>query len=120
MAWVIESYISPSKAKKFENRHIREFRSLLVNLRIVNGMLDTRKSLNEILATLPFLRSEGGGIYRIGQTFVISAKESRLYVSFDFNRKKILLLNIGIKETQSRDLTESRKRLKTYISGENR
>ena len=55
-----------------------------------------------------FFRSEGEGVFRIGQTGVRSAKESRLYVYPDEQSQTMYVLTIGIKEQQAKDIAEAK------------
>jgi putative component of toxin-antitoxin plasmid stabilization module len=51
-----------------------------------------------------FFRSEGEGVFRIGQTGVESAKESRLYIYPDQKNQIMYILGIGTKDHQSEDI----------------
>lgn len=51
-----------------------------------------------------FFRSEGKGVYRIGQTAVPSGREIRLYVAPDFSTRTLYLLAFGTKNTQPKDI----------------
>jgi len=53
---------------------------------------------------LGFFRSEGQNIYRIGQTGVKHALETRLYVHIDEARRCVRVLTIGAKSGQSEDI----------------
>jgi hypothetical protein len=61
---------------------------------------------------LSFFRSEREGLYRIGQTNVPGAKESRQYIYPDDENKVIYLLDIGTKETQRSDIASARKTIR--------
>ncbi|WP_139457698.1 hypothetical protein [Chlorobaculum thiosulfatiphilum] len=61
---------------------------------------------------LSFFRSEREGLYRIGQTKVPGAKESRLYLYPDEAGMMIYLLNIGTKESQRDDIASARKTIR--------
>jgi putative component of toxin-antitoxin plasmid stabilization module len=59
-----------------------------------------------------FLEPEGAGVYRIAQSGVPSAKESRLYVYFDTGSCVVFVLGIGTKETQDADIREAKALVK--------
>jgi hypothetical protein len=65
-----------------------------------------------------FFRSEGEGVFRVGQTGVGSAKESRLYVVLEQKEKKVFIVGIGTKETQPADINAAREMAKTIRIGE--
>lgn len=58
-----------------------------------------------------FFRSEGGGLYRIGQTGVPAARETRLYVYPDEVTHAMHVLGIGDKHSQSRDIRRAKHAL---------
>ena len=68
-----------------------------------------------------FFRSEGDGVFRIGQAGVFrigqagvsSAREMRLYVTFVFIARVTYILAIGTKNTQPRDIADARRIAKT-------
>ena len=60
-----------------------------------------------------FFRSEGDGVFRIGQAGVSSAREMRLYVTFVFIARVTYILAIGTKNTQPRDIADARRIAKT-------
>jgi putative component of toxin-antitoxin plasmid stabilization module len=106
--WLIETaYASPGRFKRFAGKHPREYESLFVNLeRIVRLLRGGNKPGG---FRVGFFRSEGEGVYRIGQTGVESAKESRLYVYPDEEDRVMYTLNIGDKDSQTEDINESKR-----------
>ena len=56
-----------------------------------------------------FFRRESGDIWRIGQTGVPSAKETRLYILVLVLPKAIHVLTIGDKDTQQADLAKCKQ-----------
>ena len=56
-----------------------------------------------------YLRSEGGGVFRIGQTGVPHAHETRLYIYVVEADKTIYLLNMGDKGSQQEDLKNAKE-----------
>ena len=59
---------------------------------------------------LDFFRSEGKGLYRIGQRK--GDHETRLYVYPDQENEIIYILSIGDKNTQQRDINECKKKIR--------
>jgi hypothetical protein len=86
-----------------------EYRSCFSNLNKVIGLLNDGNILGSF--QLGFMRSEGGGLLRIGQTGLAAAKESRLYVYFVQEGRTVYVLGIGTKETQQDDIRASRKQI---------
>jgi putative component of toxin-antitoxin plasmid stabilization module len=106
--WPIETaYASPGRFKRFAGRHPREYESLFVNLERIVRLLRGGNKLGGF--RVGFFRPEGEGVYRIGQTGVESARESRLYVYLDEEHRVIYTLNIGDKDSQSEDINESKR-----------
>ncbi|MDT8389835.1 MAG: hypothetical protein RRC34_04925 [Lentisphaeria bacterium] len=101
--WTI-SYDRASKASfaKYNQKHPRETASVFSNLARVIDYLQSGRPIEP--PPFGFLRSEGKGLYRIGQTGVKSAKETRLYIFFAVIEKVIHVLGIGDKGSQKRDI----------------
>jgi putative component of toxin-antitoxin plasmid stabilization module len=106
--WQINvDYAPQSRFKKFEKKHEREFDSVFANLVRLCGILDLGHAIGSF--NVGFLRSEGDGVYRIGQTGVQGAKETRLYIYPKERSREIYVLGIGTKETQDTDIREAKK-----------
>lgn len=86
-------------------RYPAEVASCINNLGNVLVALSQGTPVNAV--PFSFFRPEGGGVFRIGQTGVPSAREMRLYVTFVFVRGVAYVLSIGTKNTQSRDIADS-------------
>ncbi len=113
--WQIDTnYANPGKFKKFSGAHCREFASLNANLDKIMRILKGGQKVGGFRVN--FFRSEGGDVYRIGQIGVPSAKESRLYVHPDEQNRVMYVLNIGDKDTQPRDVNESKDMVKAIRS----
>lgn len=104
---------SKSRFKKFAKNHPRENQSLFKNLDMLLGFLDLGRRINTF--KIGFFRSEGKGVYRIGQTNLASAKESRLFIYPDEETKIIYVLSIGTKETEKKDIVESHKIVEKFL-----
>ena len=105
--WPIENaYAKAAKFKKFAAQYPREYGSLFANLDRVLGILREGRKFGSF--QIGFFRPEGEGVFRIGQTGVPSAKESRLYVYPSEKNHTMYVLNIGTKDGQSGDIIEAK------------
>lgn len=108
--------LDKSHFKKFEKQYPREWCSMFANLSKLLTYIKAGLSVNQLASQISFFRSEGKGLYRVGQSGGIeSAKESRLYVAFDESRHVVHVLRVGTKETQTRDINEAKKMMKKLI-----
>ena len=106
--WQIENtYASPGKFKRFSGKHPCEFDSLFANLEKIMRLLRSGNKIGGF--RVGFFRSEGEGVYRIGQTGVVSAKESRLYVYPDEQNYVMHVLTVGDKDSQQSDINDSKQ-----------
>jgi hypothetical protein len=103
-------FASRSQFKKFNRNHPAEYASCFTNLGILTRVLNAGHKVGGF--DLGFFRSEGGGLYRIGQSGVVAAKETRLYVYPDEEAKLIYVLGIGTKETQQNDIKSAKKQIR--------
>ncbi len=106
------SLASRSAFSKFEKNHSREYASCFNNLNKIIELLEDGHTVIKLERNPSFFRSEGKGVYRIAQTGVVSAKETRLYVYPVESEKIIYVLGIGTKEGQNSDLNEAHKAVK--------
>lgn len=97
-----DDHATRSKFKKFNKAHPKEFVSLFANLDTIQRYLNL--GLNISTFKLGFFRSEGDGVYRISQTSIPSAHESRLYVYLCAQDRTIYILGIGDKPSQKADI----------------
>ena len=115
--WELDSsFASRSRFKKFNKQHPEEYASCFANLNKIKGILESGHCVNNF--KVGFFRAEGSGLYRIGQTGIPSAKESRLYISIDEAERKIYILGIGTKETQQKDIIDAKKQIQKMKSNE--
>lgn len=95
--------ISPAASAavaKYHKQHPRETESVLNNLKRLIARLNTGATPETV--KFGFLRSEGGGLIRIGQTGIKNPCETRLYI---VTRSRIVhVLGIGDKKSQQRDI----------------
>lgn len=107
--WQIDTahLVNRHQAKTLARRYPAEVASCMKNLEKVVDELESGTSVSRI----PFscFRSEGDGVFRIGQTGVASAREMRLYITFAFIAHVVYILAIGTKNTQPRDIADARR-----------
>ena len=109
--WIVDAeYATKSQFKKFYKKHPAEYSSCFTNLDKVKSLLDSGYKLKEF--KLGFFRSEGQSLYRVGQSGVVGAKETRLYLYLYEYRKTIYVLSIGTKETQRQDIKNAKQLIK--------
>jgi putative component of toxin-antitoxin plasmid stabilization module len=101
------AYANARKFKKFAGNHPREYESLFANLEKIVRLLQGGQKIGGF--QVGFFRSEGEGVYRVGQTGVPGAKESRLYIYFYEQDRICYVLNIGDKDSQSDDINEAKQ-----------
>lgn len=114
MSWDIDqSFANANRFKSYYGKHPDETASCFNNAIKLSQALGSGIPFQS--AKFGFLRSEGGGLFRIGQTGVPHAKETRLY--FCVKDETIYVLDIGGKETQDKDIQRCKK-LVQQINGE--
>lgn len=105
--WHVDvSHASKGEFKRFAKKRQREYDSLFANLDKIMVLLRCGNKIGGF--QVGFLRSEAEGVFRIGQTGVANAKESRLYVYPDEQSCSMYVLHIGTKETQHDDINASK------------
>jgi hypothetical protein len=97
-------YAEKAKFKKYAKKHPREFDSCFNNLDMLCQQLNLGLTLQQAESGIGFFSSEGGDLYRIGQSGVPHAKETRLYVYALVSGGNVYVLTIGGKETQPADI----------------
>ncbi len=109
--WQIDNgHANRKRFEKFAGKHPRENASLFANLEKVMRILRDGHKIGGF--QIGFFRSEGGGVYRIGQTVVPGAKESRLYVYPDETKRLMYTLDIGDKDSQHIDVNNAKALVK--------
>ena len=101
-----------SRFHSYKKNYSAEYDSCFLNLDEVIKDLNDGITIEEIVRDKNYLRNEKAGIYRIGQTGIRNAKETRLYFGLYSTAKEIIILTIGDKSTQQPDLNQSRKTFK--------
>ena len=106
--WVVNrDFWEPNRFRAFAKRHPKETGACLDNLEKVRGALSDHGQPGAF--HFNFFRSEGGDIWRIGQTNVGHACETRLYVYLYVKGATVYVLTIGDKSQQRHDIQRCRE-----------
>ena len=100
---VCKDYAESNCFKRFAKRHPREYAACFSNLSRAVTSLDSGMTLDQ-LASTRYFSSEGDGLFRIGQTRVPHAHETRLYVYIALLDGIIYVLSMGDKSSQRADI----------------
>ena len=101
--WSVDhSLAERGRFKDYGKKHPREYAACFDNLGQVVELLGRFGGVKGF--QIGCFRSEGLGVYRIGQTAVKHAKETRLYVLINETERLIHVLTIGGKDSQSEDI----------------
>ena len=106
-----KNFAIASQFKKMQKKHPNEFVSCFANLEKILNTLNNGIKLPQI--KVGFFRSERGGVYRISQSGIRSAKETRLYIYFYEKNEIIYILGLGTKDQQSAEINQH---VKTVIT----
>jgi|AntAceMinimDraft_9_1070365.scaffolds.fasta_scaffold16434_3 hypothetical protein len=110
MWYIKDAEASRSSFKKLNKNHQKEYVACFVNLDKILTVLNSGSKIGGF--KVGFFRSEGSGLYRIGQTGVKASKEVRLYVYPESEDEIMYILSIGTKETQKNDINEAKRKIK--------
>ncbi len=111
---------SPGAFARYAKNHEREYESCFTNLDKIMVLLNSGNKLGGF--QIGFFRSEGEGVWRIGQTGIGGSKETRLYVYPDAVSEIMYILEIGSKDSQQRDIgsaKESVRKIKGHTNEHN-
>ncbi|WP_309398789.1 hypothetical protein [Cerasicoccus maritimus] len=112
--WSIsKDYATKSSFKKYAKKHPDEYTSCFANLDKIISLLNGGTKLAQL--KIGFFRSEKDDLWRIGQTQVQDAHETRLYVSINDVTKIIHILKIGDKSSQAQDIPDCKKIIRSKI-----
>lgn len=102
--WMVKrDYAEEARFKRYAKKHGDEVAACFANLLKLRDSLNAGLTIAQAL-TFGFFGSEGEDVYRIGQTRVKHAKETRLYVYAKISGPDIQVLTIGDKDTQQEDI----------------
>ncbi len=99
---IIWLFAQGNRFRQYKKKHPLEFEACVRNLDRLVGAFEHGMTLQQ--CTFGFFRSEGANVYRIGQSCMGSAHETRLYIYIRITGQEIYLLTIGDKNTQQRDI----------------
>ena len=101
--WTVSDDLAErSRFKEYNRKHPREYAACFSNLSQLVTLLQQFGGIKYF--QVGFVRSEGHGVYRIGQTGVKHARETRLYVHVDEAIRAVHVLSIGDKDSQADDI----------------
>ena len=107
--WTIsQGHAEENRFKRYSRRHPREVASCFTNLAFLAEQLNGGITLQQA-QSFGFFSSEGGNVFRIAQTAVRAAKETRLYIYAVAVQSVLYTLTIGDKDSQQADLRRCRK-----------
>ena len=105
MNWEIDNSKTVQRSfDKWSKNHSRELISCLANLGRVQQLLRAHGDVTKF--QIGFFRSERHNVWRIGQTGVPHAHETRLYIYLYVSGKTIFPLLVGDKNSQQADIRE--------------
>lgn len=111
--WSINDILAErNRFREFGKKHPRELAACFSNLDFVISLLNQFGSADAF--QVGFFRSEGGGVYRIGQTGVKHAAETRLYVYVYAVGRTVYVLTIGDKKQQAGDIRRCKGTIKKF------
>lgn len=103
--WLVKrDYADESRFKRYGKKHRNEMVACFANLQRLQRALDNGLTLQQVVGGFGFLSSESEDVYRIAQSGVAHAKETRLYVYIKVSGYDIQVLTIGDKSSQSKDI----------------
>ena len=110
--WVVKNdYADKNRFKKYMKKHHDEVASCATNLERLQQFLNNGGTLQQAM-TFGYFGSEGNDVYRIGQTCLKSARETRLYIYAKIAGPEIQVLTIGDKSTQKEDIKNCKAKVK--------
>lgn len=114
--WALNNDLAErSRFKEYNRKHPREYASCFSNLTQLLTLLQQFGGVKGF--QVGHVRSEGRGVYRIGQTGVKHARETRLYVHIDETARVVRVLTIGDKDSQSDDIRQCHSMTKMLKGG---
>ena len=102
MIEVKRDFSNESKLTRYSKKHPAETASCFRNLGRLLAAVDEGLSLQQ--CSFGFFRSEGHDVYRIAQTGIANAHETRLYIYVKITKNDVQLLTIGDKDSQASDI----------------
>ena len=114
--WVVKrDYADENRFKRYDKKHHAEVCSCAANLVRLEVFLNGGGTLQQAL-NFGFFGSEGEDVYRIGQTKVVGAKETRLYIYAKITGPEIQVLTVGDKSSQQADIRKCKEIVRSLKS----
>ena len=104
-----------NRFKAFGKKHPLELAACFSNLDHIVALLNRHGNVGAF--QVGFFRSEGESVYRIGQTGVKHAVETRLYVYVYTVGRTLYVLTIGDKTQQADDIRRCKEIVRTFEKG---
>ena len=95
-------FSNKTRLTRYAKKHSAEATSCFKNLNRLLTALNDGMTLQQ--CTFGFLGSEGHDVYRIAQTKVANAHETRLYIYIAITEKDVHVLTMGDKQSQPEDI----------------
>jgi len=115
-SWAIRDDLAEkNRFKTFDKKHPLELAACFSNLDHIVELLNRFGKVGAF--QVGFFRSEGENIYRIGQTGVKHAVETRLYVYVYAVGHTLYILTIGDKSQQADDIRRCKEIVRTFEKG---
>lgn len=109
--WGIDNTLAEKGTiKRYQKRHPDEVASCYANLLLVLDRLNFGIPFAKV--EYGFLRPEGGNVFRIGQTGLRHARETRLYIYVKVVETTIFVLTVGDKDSQQDDINRCKRATK--------
>lgn len=109
--WSIDNFLAEAGSiRRYRKRHPAEVASCFANLALLLDRLNFGIPFANI--EYGFLRSEGSNVFRIGQTGLRHARETRLYIYVKVVDTTIFVLTVGDKDSQQDDINRCKKMTK--------
>ena len=101
--WVVDSALAErGRFKDYNKKHSQEYAACFDNLNKVMELLDRFGGVKGF--QVGFFKSEGKNVYRIGQTGVKHALETRLFIHIDEVSRIVRVLTTGDKGSEKDDI----------------
>ena len=115
--WEISDVLAErNRFKVFGKKHPLELAACFSNLDHTVALLNRHGNVGAF--QVGFFRSEGENVYRIGQTGVKHAVETRLYVYVYAVGRTVYILTIGDKTQQADDISRCKETVRKFERGE--
>ena len=105
---VTHDHADGNRLKRYSRKHPRGVASCFTNLAFLAEQLNGGITLQQA-QSFGFFSTEGGNVFRIAQTSIRAAKETRLYIYAVAVRSVLYTLTIGDKDSQQADLRRCRE-----------